>query len=175
MSGQNSSPPCWPNSTVAIRTSRRGPGRSIGPAASSRRPVFLCEVRQVWWDRSFRHVSSLFSRFSGPCTRSGLLTSRSLAYFIAVRWVFASVVNCEDRIEIAAMRASTQLTARQLASVCVRYQHELALLNTAGPRRRRLRLAAGCRASDVRPDRCGRGGTTGCSDWKLYFFCPGSR
>ena len=32
------------------------------------------------------------------------------------------------------MRATTQLTARQLASVCGRYQYELALRNTAGPR-----------------------------------------
>lgn|GEM_PF-276316 len=58
-----------------------------------------------------------------------MLTAAYLAYFIARNWFFASILPCGDPIETAAMRPNTRLTARQLTSVCGRYQHGLGLLN----------------------------------------------
>ena len=51
------------------------------------------------------------------------------------------------------MRANTQLTARQLASVCVRYRHDLALMNARGARRsaRVARWLLGAEPAEISP------------------------
>lgn len=82
-----------------------------------------------------------------------MLTNPSLAYFIAQVGFLASVV-------VAAMRLNSGLTALRLASVCVRYRHDLALMDAAGAwaAGSRWRWLRGAESGPVSASREGRQG-----------------